>query len=150
LQITFKQIRFTDPEFEQCFQIRLEVFVEEQNVPVEEERDRYDAVALHFLGSRNGVGVGTARVLLTDIETAKIGRVAISKSARGQGIGAELIRYIEKTVTATQFVLDAQTHALRFYERLGYQADGEEFMENGIPHRHMKKTRDAANTQGPA
>ncbi len=137
-----RRIQFADPEFAQCIQIRITVFVEEQGVPFEEERDEYDEAALHFLATAEGAATGTARVLLKDEgNTAKIGRVAVSKSARGLGIGAALIRHIEHEVGASQFLLDAQTHALRFYERLGYTAYGEEFMEAGISHRHMRKTR---------
>lgn len=112
----------------------------EQNVPIEEERDEFDAAALHFLALRNGMGIGTARVVLKDNgATAKIGRVAVLRSARGLGVGAALIRHIEGSVDAATYSLDAQTHALPFYERLGYSAHGEEFMEAGIPHFHMSK-----------
>jgi len=138
--LKIQQVQFTDPEFEHCFQIRLEVFVYEQNVPLEEERDEYDATAFHFLASDNGVALGTARVILKDVgTTGKIGRVAVARVARGRGIGAALIHHIENAVSASQYLLDAQTHALAFYERLGYTAYGDEFMEAGIPHRHMRK-----------
>jgi len=140
LQLSIKQIRSTDPEFEHCFEIRRTVFVEEQNVPLEEERDAYDEIARHFLATADGVPVGTARVTLKDDGvTAKISRVAVSKSARGLGIGAGLMRHIENEVSARQFMLDAQIQALPFYQLLGYAAFGDEFMEAGIPHRHMQK-----------
>jgi len=140
LQLSIKQIRSTDPEFEHCFEIRRTVFVEEQNVPLEEERDAYDEIARHFLATADGVPVGTARVTLKDDGvTAKISRVAVSKSARGLGIGAGLLRHIENEVSARQFMLDAQIQALPFYQLLGYAAFGDEFMEAGIPHRHMQK-----------
>ena len=140
MQISIKQIQFTDPEFESCFQIRRTVFVEEQNVPLEEERDAYVEIARHFLATADGVPVGTARVTLKDDGvTAKISRVAVSKSARGLGIGAGLMRHIENEVSARQFMLDAQIQALPFYQLLGYAAFGDEFMEAGIPHRHMQK-----------
>jgi predicted GNAT family N-acyltransferase len=140
-----KQVSFSEPAFAHCFRIRLEVFVAEQNVPLEEERDEYDKTALHFLAMLDGIATGTARVVLKDTgAVAKISRVAVSKSARGLGIGAALIRHIENAVDSSQFLLDAQTHALVFYERLGYATYGEAFMEAGIPHRHMQKTRPAA------
>ena len=134
-----------DPAFEHCFRIRLEVFVAEQNVPLEEERDEWDETALHFLAMLDGIAIGTARVILKEAGAiAKISRVAVSKSARGLGIGAALIRHIENAVDCGQFLLDAQMHALVFYERLGYAAYGEAFIEAGIPHRHMQKTRPTA------
>jgi predicted GNAT family N-acyltransferase len=139
--LTLQQVPFTAPEFDHCFQLRLAVFVQEQNVPLEHERDEHDPAALHFLVSEDGIALGTARVVLKNAgATAKIGRVAVAKSARGRGIGAALMRHIETAVPATEFLLDAQTHALQFYERLGYRADGAAFMEAGIPHRHMRKT----------
>jgi predicted GNAT family N-acyltransferase len=145
MQPKISKVLFTDPEFEHCFRIRLEVFVAEQNVPVEEERDEYDETALHFLAVVDGAAIGTARVVLKNGGAiAKIGRVAVSKSARGLGIGAALIRHIENAVGADTFLLDAQTHALVFYEGLGYSVHGEAFTEAGIPHRHMRKTRTTA------
>jgi predicted GNAT family N-acyltransferase len=140
MQIRIKQIQFTDPEFESCFQIRRTVFVEEQNVPLEEERDSYDESARHFLAIADGVAAGTARVISKDDGAkAKISRVAVLRPARGLGIGAALMRQIENEVSARKFILDAQIQALPFYQLLGYAAYGDEFIEAGIPHRHMQK-----------
>jgi predicted GNAT family N-acyltransferase len=133
-----RQIDFNSPDFAKCFDIRLAVFVEEQHVPIDEERDEYDETALHYLATLDGKPVGTARVLLKD-STAKITRVAVLRKARGQGIGEALMRHIESALAVRRFALGAQLHALPFYERLGYVAEGEVFMEAGIPHRHMAK-----------
>jgi predicted GNAT family N-acyltransferase len=139
--MSIQPVRFTDAAFERCIEIRLEVFVDEQNVPLEEERDEYDAAALHFLATEDDVALATARVILKNAgATAKIGRVAVRKPARGRGIGAALIRHIENEVPAVEYLLDAQSHALAFYERLGYAAFGDEFLDAGIPHFHMRKT----------
>jgi predicted GNAT family N-acyltransferase len=136
--LSIQQVRFTDAEFARCFAIRLAVFVQEQNVPAEEERDEYDETALHYLATENGAALGTARVLLKH-QGVKITRVAVVKSARGRGIGAALMRHIEDTVPAAEYLLDAQSHALGFYAALGYFAYGEAFMEAGIAHFHMRK-----------
>ena len=89
--------------------------------------------------------MGTARVVLRDGgASAKIGRVAVRRSTRGFGIGRRLIAAIEETPDlghVRNFLLDAQSHAQQFYARLGYEAYGEEFMDAGIPHRHMKKRK---------
>jgi ElaA protein len=107
------------------------------------ERDEHDSKALHFIALADGQSVGTARAVLRDNGTsAKIGRVAVRRSNRGLGIGELLIAAIEETADlryVRNFLVDAQTHALQFYARLGYEAYGEEFMDAGIPHRHMKK-----------
>jgi predicted GNAT family N-acyltransferase len=139
MPLTIQQVAFTDPEFEACFALRLEVFVHEQNVPPEDERDEHEETALHFLARHEQKPVGTARVLLKP-DGVKITRVAVKKSARGLGIGAALMRHIEANVAAEKkYVLDAQTQALPFYQALGYQAVGDEFMECGIPHFRMVK-----------
>jgi predicted GNAT family N-acyltransferase len=133
----------TRQDKEECFRIREEVFVVEQNVPVDLERDEHDSKALHFIALADGQFVGTARVVLRDNGTsAKIGRVAVCRSNRGLGIGKLLIAAIEGDPDLRHvhsFLLDAQTHALQFYAHLGYEAYGQEFMDAGIPHRHMKK-----------
>ena len=134
----------TTQDVEQCFRIRAEVFVVEQGVPPDLERDEHDRTALHFIALADGQSVGTARVVLRDSGTsAKIGRVAVCRSNRGLGIGKLLIAAIEgypDLMRVHSFLLDAQTHALKFYAALGYEVYGEEFMDAGIPHRHMKKS----------
>jgi predicted GNAT family N-acyltransferase len=133
----------TAQDMEACFRIREEVFIIEQNVPVELERDEHDDRAVHFIALADGQSVGTARAVIKDDgSSAKIGRVAVCGSHRGSGIGKLLMAAIEASPDLARvhdFLLDAQTHALRFYAGLGYQAYGEEFMDAGILHRHMKK-----------
>jgi predicted GNAT family N-acyltransferase len=133
----------TAQDIEQCFRIRAEVFIVEQGVPVDLERDEHDAEASHFIALADGQPIGTARVVLRDNGTsAKIGRVAVCRSDRGFGIGKLLIAAIEASPDLKHvhnFLLDAQTHALQFYARLGYEVFGEEFLDAGIPHRHMRK-----------
>ena len=133
----------TTQDIEECFRIRAEVFIVEQSVPIDMERDAHDREALHFIALADGQSVGTARVVLRDNGTsAKIGRVAVYRSNRGVGIGKLLIAAIEGSPDLKyvhNFLLDTQTHALQFYARLGYEAYGGEFMDAGIPHRHMKK-----------
>jgi predicted GNAT family N-acyltransferase len=137
--LRIEQIAFGDPDFATCFAIRAEVFVREQNVPAEVESDEQDATALHFLAFQGDTPLGTARVLLKDRGVVKITRVAVKKTARGLGVGAALMRHIETAVRAREYCLDGQTQALAFYEALGYRRQGEEFMEGGIPHFHMRK-----------
>lgn len=113
--------------------IRYEVFVIEQSVPVEEEWDGQDETAVHFLASTDGLPIGTARLL----PSGKITRMAVLQPYRSKGVGALLLK--EATQAAIQSgcskpFLDAQTHALSFYEAHGYVAHGEEFLDAGIPH----------------
>ncbi|MCQ4161389.1 GNAT family N-acetyltransferase [Roseomonas sp. GC11] len=130
-----------------CLAIRREVFVVEQQVPEEMEYDELDASALHFLASRDGEPLGTARVVLKEGgRVAKVGRVAVRRAARGTGLGLALMRAVEAEEAlagVAEMVLEAQTHAIPFYERLGYVAEGEEYLDVGIPHRVMRKRRGA-------
>ena len=123
--------------------IRLAVFVDEQQVPLEDEQDALDDNARHFLASCEGQPVGTARLLMQADGSARIGRVAVLASYRGRGVGAALMRHIEAIATAPIIVLDAQTRAMPFYQSLGYEPSGAVFLEAGIPHRHMHKLRPA-------
>jgi len=137
---------------EACFAVRKEVFVGEQGVPEDIEYDAYDAGALHVLAVRaDGVPLGTGRLLYGEAAAAKtdgdrtagsLGRLAVTREARGLGVGAALVGAIEEAARARGLAsvdLHAQTHALGFYERLGYVAYGAEFPDAGIPHRAMRK-----------
>ncbi|MDE1895527.1 MAG: GNAT family N-acetyltransferase [Rhodospirillales bacterium] len=127
-------------ELEACFAIRLEVFVGEQGVPPADELDELDDAAMHILALWNGTPAGTARAVEKAPGLHKIGRVAVKAAFRKFGIGKALMRGIESECPGDTFILDAQTHAIGFYERLGYAAEGEEFLDAGIPHRFMRKT----------
>lgn len=134
------KITVTD-DFPACAAIRRRVFIEEQNVPEELELDDLDATAVHLLASRDGRPVGTARLLI-DGETAKIGRVALLPEARGTGAGAALMRAALDELRARGIrtaKLGAQTHAIGFYEKLGFTAYGPEYDDAGIPHRDMSR-----------
>ncbi|MGW2226292.1 GNAT family N-acetyltransferase [Streptomyces formicae] len=140
-------------DLESCFVVRKEVFVAEQQVPEDLEYDEYDARAVHVLAVRDdGVPLGTGRLLTGAAAAAKnggdagvgaLGRLAVTRAARGLGIGAALVRAIEDVARArglTAVDLHAQTHALGFYECLGYEVYGPEFPDAGIPHRAMRKS----------
>ncbi|MFE3037459.1 GNAT family N-acetyltransferase [Streptomyces canus] len=137
---------------EACFTVRKEVFVGEQGVPEDIEYDAYDAVAVHVLAVReDGTPLGTGRLLFGDAAAGKtggdasvgsLGRLAVTRQARGLGVGAALVRAVEEAARArglTAVDLHAQTQALGFYERLGYVAYGPEFLDAGMPHRAMRR-----------
>ncbi|MET7361474.1 GNAT family N-acetyltransferase [Streptomyces sp. NPDC005562] len=152
--VTVRVAAGTD-DLEACFAVRKDVFVAEQQVPEELEYDAYDAGAVHVLAVReDGVPLGTGRLLTGAAAAAKnggdagvgaLGRLAVTRAARGLGVGAALVRAIEDAARArglTAVDLHAQTHALGFYERLGYEVYGPEFPDAGIPHRAMRKPLD--------
>ncbi|WP_347267798.1 GNAT family N-acetyltransferase [Paracoccus sp. (in: a-proteobacteria)] len=127
-----------------CREIRRAVFIVEQNVPEAEEWDDRDEAAIHLLArDAEGRAIGTARILILG-NTGKIGRVAVLKEARGLGIGAALIRAALAELRAMHDIsrakLGAQTHAIGFYEKLGFVAYGPVYDDAGIPHRDMMLT----------
>lgn len=123
-----------------CLAIRRVVFIEEQGVSLADEVDGRDGAADHLLAVLDGVPVGTARILIEG-ETGKIGRVAVLAPARGQGIGAALIRAavagLRNRPGLRLAKLGAQVHAIGFYEGLGFTAYGPVYDDAGIPHRDM-------------
>jgi predicted GNAT family N-acyltransferase len=131
------------------FALRMVVFVEEQAVPPEEELDLYDITATHFrVKYASAVDlpetiVATARIVDKGHGAAKIGRVAVHKQYRGLGIGFALMREVERHAADSGFteaLLEAQCHAIPFYEKLGYVAEGDVFLDAGIEHRLMRRS----------
>lgn len=118
-------------------EIRTKVFIEEQNIPFNEEFDDADLTSVHVLArDQNNNAIGTARLLITDT----IGRVAVLKAWRGNGVGRALVLYLMEMARnrgAARIYLDAQNHAIPFYERLGFRVVGREFLDAGIPHFKM-------------
>ncbi len=131
----------TEEERAQCLAIRMVVFVHEQQVPAELELDAYDDDATHLLLTEDNVPLATAR-LVDKHGVAKIGRVAVVKAARGRGLGLRIMQAALEEARGQGFraaMLDSQTYAIPFYEKLGFVAEGEEFDDAGIPHRLMRR-----------
>ncbi|MBO6656255.1 MAG: GNAT family N-acetyltransferase [Pseudomonadales bacterium] len=124
----------------QLSHIRRLVFIVEQEVPQEEEWDGRDDESWHWIATDSSdVPIGTARLL----PDGQIGRMAVLSEHRKHGVGAALLEQaVEKArhLGFEQVYLNAQTHALGFYERSGFVLEGEEFMEAGIPHVRMTQT----------
>ncbi len=130
----------TTTDIARCHALRRTVFIEEQGVPEAEDLDDHDDGAIHLLAWQDGRAVGSARILL-DGDTGKIGRVCVLPQARGQGLGAALIRAALDVLRVQPGIgrakLGSQTHAIGFYEKLGFAAFGPVYDDAGIPHRDM-------------
>lgn len=116
--------------------IREEVFVREQFVPVDMEWDEFDERSHHVMAMVDDVPVGTGRLL----PDGHIGRMAVLKPWRGHGAGGALLTSLMEVARGLgmrRVVLNAQIQAMPFYLRHGFQAEGEKFMDAGIPHRRM-------------
>ncbi len=126
-----------------CQALRRVVFIDEQGVSEADEVDGLDGRAIHLLAWDGACPVGTARLLVTG-SVGKIGRVCVLPEVRGAGLGAALIRAALEVLRGqpgvTEACLGAQSHAVGFYEKLGFVVEGEEFLDAGIPHRHMRRT----------
>jgi predicted GNAT family N-acyltransferase len=120
-------------------QVRFVVFVEEQKVPADLELDELDAECVHALVEVAGKAVATGRLC----PDGRIGRMAVLTPFRGRGLGSEILRAL---ISAAQLrgqhetYLHAQMHAIGFYERHGFIAEGPEFDDAGIAHRLMRRT----------
>jgi len=140
-----------------AYAVRRTVFVDEQCVSPEIERDELDDLADHVVARRAGAVVGTGRLVVRPEGTGVIGRMAVLPFARGTGVGTALLRALEQHARERGLPaveLHAQSHARGFYDHAGYTAYGEEYLEAGIPHVSMRKAlpvvRTAVDVDSPA
>ena len=128
-----------------CLKIRYAVFVDEQGVPFELEKDGYDddgAPCEHYLITESGKCVGTFRVILDEGSAAHIGRFCVLPEYRKKGYGAAALAFAQKEYAARGYeklVLGAQCHAVPFYEKCGFNVVSDVYDDAGIPHRDMEK-----------
>lgn len=117
--------------------IREQVFIQEQQIAVEDEWDAEDAVSVHFVVYDQDQPIATARLL----QNNSVGRVAVLKSHRGVGIGKLLMQQIIQQAKHQQrefLKLSSQVHAIQFYAGLGFKVEGEQYLDCGIPHIDMR------------
>ncbi len=123
------------------WRLRQQVFVVEQACPYPDLDGRDDEPGTRHVLLRDGVRlVGYARVL-DDGETWRIGRVVLAEEARGRGLADTLMQTALDVCPDRDVVLDAQTPLAQWYEKLGFEVIGEEFLEDGIAHLPMRLTR---------
>jgi predicted GNAT family N-acyltransferase len=132
----------TAVEREAALAVRRAVFVEGQGVPIDRELDGKDEDAIHVVATDGDETVGTARVRTIDAETAKVERVAVIESRRGEGWGRRIMDRVEaeaRSQGCSRAMLHAQLPVVSFYRARGYQTVGEEFLDTGVPHVEMTK-----------
>ncbi len=116
--------------------LREEVFIREQSVPVDLEWDEFDEHSRHVVAIADGIPIGTGR-LLAD---GHIGRMAVLRDWRRRGVGSALLSALmdaARELGMSRVMLNAQIRALPFYLSHGFRAEGEQFLDAGIPHRRM-------------
>lgn len=121
-----------------CRVVRDEVFVGEQGVPVELEHDANDPACLHVLASMaDGTAVATGRLL----PDGHLGRIAVRRPWRGQGVGGAVLALLIEEARERglpKVVLNSQTSALGFYRSFGFTEVGSPFVEAGLDHQAME------------
>jgi len=139
---TFNEL--TTEELYQILRLRSEVFVVEQDC-VYQDVDNKDQKALHIMGIKDGEVVAYTRVFEPGdyFDNVSIGRVVVSQSQRKYGLGKQIMQAslaaINQRFPDKPIEISAQSYLLKFYTELGFNAFGEEYLEDGIPHRRMLK-----------
>ena len=123
-----------------AFLVRQAVFIQEQRVPAELELDEFDLSATHALAYQDAQCIGTGRLVELGNCQTQIGRMAVLAQFRGVGIGKQILeKLVELAISqgAKTIILHAQLSAIPFYEKLGFQVQGDAYDEAGIAHRNM-------------
>lgn len=132
----------TPQDLDALHALRWQVFVEEQGVPPELESDELDESACQALAWADGAAVGTGRFAMLAGGEARVGRMAVRADVRRQGVGGQVLRFLEDAAAAegaVQMTLHAQRYVAAFYLAHGYVQEGEPFEEAGIEHVMMRK-----------
>ena len=132
----------SEQERESAFTVRKKVFVEEQGVPLTMEIDEHDTSADHFVVYDGPKAIAAGRIRTIASEVGKVERVCVLKEYRGQHLGVLIMNALEEHAKKTgihKILLNAQSYAIPFYEKLGYAVTSPEFMDADIPHRAMEK-----------
>jgi ElaA protein len=123
------------------WRLRQDVFVVEQECPYPDLDGRdTEPGTRHVLLRDDDVLLGYARVL-DDRETWRIGRVVLAKAARGRGLADHVMTTALQVAKGRDVVLDAQSPLAGWYRTFGFESDGPEFLEDGIPHLPMRLSR---------
>jgi len=141
--LVFAKIVETEKEYNDAIFIRRKVFVEEQDVPAHLELDEFDSEAVHFIAYDGETPFGAGRIRKIEPSIGKIERVCILENYRGKNLGNLIMQSMEDYAISKVFhklKLNAQSHALPFYEKRNYIMTSPEFLEAGIPHRAMEKS----------
>jgi len=137
--------RFTDLTVDQLYgilQLRSDVFVVEQHCPYP-ELDGRDAEpdTVHLWITEHDATIAYARLLTEPDGTRRIGRVVTRTDRRGRGLAGRLLTAALDLAGDAEVVLSAQAHLTDFYARYGFEVAGDEYLEDGIPHRPMRRPR---------
>ena len=137
---TFKEL--TKEELYELLSLRSQVFVVEQNC-VYQDLDNKDQKAFHVIGKKGDKIVAYTRVFKPGdyFKNPSIGRVVVEEANRKSSLGKDIMLASMDTIKTlfknTTIELSAQTYLIKFYKDLGFMENGEEYLEDGIPHIRM-------------
>ncbi len=127
---------------EAAFRLRRAVFVGEQHIPPELERDAADETARHAVILRGKEALATGRVMIREA-SGRIGRVAVDRAWRRQGLGRQIMGALESVAReegVSELELSSQLSVQGFYEQLGYARQGDVYVEADVEHIWMAKS----------
>lgn len=133
--------KLTTEELFNIYKLRVDVFVVEQQCPYHEVDD-IDTISHHiYLQNDNSKILAYCR-MYKENDTFHIGRVIASERRKGYGtqIMKTALEFATEELHADNIIIEAQTYAMNFYEKLGFTQTSEPFVEDGIPHIQMKYT----------
>ena len=138
--LTFACKRFDDLTLRELYDVlwlRDAVFVVGQKITAESEIDGLDPQCSHVLGrDAQGRIVATARLFLGDVPV-KVGRIAVHPDLQRQGLGTDLMHFVDSLIGERRAAMSAQAHLTTWYASLGWQPVGAVYSEADIPHQRM-------------
>ena len=134
-------------ELYEIIKARVQIFVVEQDCPYQ-DLDDADYRSLHIFSRNDGKITAYLRAFQKDYETVQVGRVLSLEHGKGHGgkLLHDGIKSIKEKMNPKRIYIEAQTHAIGFYEREGFNICSEEFLEDGIPHKSMELTFDGGRS----
>lgn len=142
--ISLKSLHEMTPmQVHQLYKLRVDVFVAEQNCPFKEIDDQdANPETRHILAFDGETLAGCARVFPTE-SGSRFGRFVVHPDFRGSGLGPQIVRTgVEYTERFNgDLIVEAQSGLVGYYEQFGLVAEGDEFLDTGVPHRKMRLAR---------
>lgn len=140
-EFTYKLVE-NNSELKDAFEVRRQVFVEEQGIPEDLVFDGSEGKAMHMVVKDGQSVIGTARVRFQEAKQAKLERMAVLRPFRGMGIGKRIMSFLIEELKSKEIekvVLHAQYEVIEFYKARGFNTLGLPFWEAGIKHLKMER-----------
>ena len=140
--LVFQQADYGSPLYEQSKHLRNDVLCIPLGLTLGEDDVADDLNRMHFVALDGDKVVGTVSMRPLSADTVKLRQMAVVDGLQGQGVGQQLVAYAEEMMRELDFttiVMDARCVAVPFYEKLGYAAHGDVFIDVLVEHIAMKK-----------